>query len=371
MRRKKKKIYALCLSSLCCFTILNGCASENKTPSTNNTSIEEEQINSQAASGIYKPSEFCISSQDIYEYSYMGLKFSLPKSLLEHMDKKDVAMINLEEANEDKTALKYALINWKTMTEEQCDMEVKSGGNSFYDWADSLTSIGAIGAYQSEVVEKLDMLTGCTEHKEIGKSEDGLYTYYLSVNSKTESNLQEEINNISYEIIDMISLQEALGFDEPEGAIENVGEFSMQDIEGETYTQDMFADYDLTMVNVFTTWCTPCVNEIPDLQKLREDIADKKVNVVGIVLDVIDGTGKADEEVIEKAKLLAERTGATYPFLIPDSGYLNGRLSGINAVPETFFVDKEGNIVGETYSGSRSFEEWKEIVEVEWKGVAK
>ena len=34
-------------------------------------------------------------------------------------------------------------------------------------------------------------------------------------------------------------------------------EFSTRDIEGETYTQDMFADYDLTMVNVFATWCSP------------------------------------------------------------------------------------------------------------------
>ncbi len=143
----------------------------------------------------------------------------------------------------------------------------------------------------------------------------------------------------------------------------SVGDFSMQDIQGETYTQDMFSDYDLTMVNVFTTWCTPCVNEIPDLQKLWEEEKDQGVNVVGIVLDSIDSSGVADQEIIEKAKVLAERTGATYPFLIPDKGYLNGRLSGINAVPETFFVDKDGNIVGETYSGSRSLEDWKSILE--------
>lgn len=150
----------------------------------------------------------------------------------------------------------------------------------------------------------------------------------------------------------------------------NVGEFSMQDIEGETYTQEMFADYDLTLVNIFTTWCSPCINEIPDLQKLREEMKDQGVNVVGIALDTIGSSGSADEETVEVAKKLAEYTGASYPFLIPDEGYLNGRLTGINAVPETFFVDKEGNIVGETYSGSRSLEEWKEIVQTELKGVA-
>ena len=146
----------------------------------------------------------------------------------------------------------------------------------------------------------------------------------------------------------------------------SLGEFSMEDVNGETYTQEMFADHDLTMINVFTTWCSPCIREIPDLEKLSKEMEDQGVQVLGIVLDV---AGNADEETIEKAKLLAEKTGAAYPFLIPDAGYLNGRLAGISAVPETFFADKEGNIVGETYSGSRSFEDWKGIVEKELEGV--
>ena len=119
-------------------------------------------------------------------------------------------------------------------------------------------------------------------------------------------------------------------------SLENLGEFSMKDIAGSEYTQEMFADYDLTMVNVFTTWCTPCINEIPDLEKLKNNMADQGVNVVGIVLDAIDASGGANEETVEKAKLLAEQTGVTYPFLIPDETLLNGRLAGINAVRRHF-----------------------------------
>lgn len=142
-----------------------------------------------------------------------------------------------------------------------------------------------------------------------------------------------------------------------------LGEFTTQDINGNPVTQDVFKDYDLTMVNVFTTWCSPCVGEIPDLEKLHQEMADRGVNVVGVVLDVLNEQGEIDRDTLEKAKLLAEQTGATYPFLIPDSGCLNGRLIGIEAVPETFFVDKDGNIVGETYSGSGSYEDWLEVVE--------
>lgn len=152
------------------------------------------------------------------------------------------------------------------------------------------------------------------------------------------------------------------------GAV-SLGSFDMKDISGKTYTQEMFADYELTMVNVFATWCGPCIQEIPDLEKLSQKMSGRSVQVVGIVLDAIDSTDSLDQEAVEKAKALAEYTGAAYPFLIPDAGYLNGRLAGIDAVPETFFVDSKGRIVGETYSGSRSLEEWEEIVERELKGV--
>lgn len=151
----------------------------------------------------------------------------------------------------------------------------------------------------------------------------------------------------------------------------NLGEFSIKDIEGNTYTQELFADYDITMINLFTTWCSPCVREIPDLEKLNNEMADQGVQVVGIVLDSVDQKGNVLDTVVEQAKLLAERTEAAYPFLIPDKSNLNGRLMGIDAVPETFFVDKDGNIIGETYTGSRSLEDWKAIIETIQKEAGK
>ncbi len=149
----------------------------------------------------------------------------------------------------------------------------------------------------------------------------------------------------------------------------NLGEFSLEDITGKAYTNEMFQDYKLTMINLFTTWCTPCVNEIPDLEKLHVQMAGQGVGVVGILLDGVDEKGNRNEESIEKAKLLAERTGVSYPFLIPDAGGMNGRLNGIEAFPETFFVDQDGNIVGETYTGSRGLEDWTSIVETQLKSL--
>ena len=175
----------------------------------------------------------------------------------------------------------------------------------------------------------------------------------------------------------MTPFQMLSAFDQPQDTSDsteategtNVGKFETIGVDGKTYTQDIFSKYDLTMVNIFTTWCSPCVNEIPDLEKLYQEMKDKGVGVVGVTLDTVGSDGKQDEEAVKKAQVLQEKTKASYPFLIPDSGMMNGRLNGISAFPETFFVDKNGNIVGETYSGSHSLEDWKKIVEKELENV--
>ena len=148
---------------------------------------------------------------------------------------------------------------------------------------------------------------------------------------------------------------------EPE-TVYHVGSFTMEDINGNIHTEAMFQDYDLTMVNVFATWCSPCIAEIPDLEQLSQDMADNGVGVVGIVLDTADGEGGVDADALDAAKTLAQELETTYPFLVPDAGLMNGLLTGIQSIPTTFFVDSEGNLTGYAYVGSRSLEDWTEIV---------
>ena len=147
--------------------------------------------------------------------------------------------------------------------------------------------------------------------------------------------------------------------------VSSVGDFITQDLNGNAVTQDIFKEHKLTMVNVFTTWCSPCVNEMPDLEKLYQQMQDKNVGVVGVVLDVLNEKGEIVDEDLERAQLLVEKTGVTYPVLLPDSTYFNNRLIGIEGFPETFFVDENGNIVGESYCGSGSLEDWIDVVESE------
>ena len=142
-----------------------------------------------------------------------------------------------------------------------------------------------------------------------------------------------------------------------------LGEFSTQDLEGNEITSEIFSDYDLTMVNIWTTYCGVCLSELPELGKLNEDYQDKNFQVVGIVMDVFNKDGTYSEEQIEVAKYAAEETGATYAHLLPSQEMIDAKLSQVTGVPETIFVDKQGNQVGKIYLGARSSDDWKKIID--------
>lgn len=385
---KFKNLNIILAASVLCLTVLGACGPTESSDTSHQTTASEQSDNagqsrdtepaedeaneslsdyeslSEIMGGTFRASDYTFSRQDQYDYPFMGLNAVLPESLMDRMDRKEVAMLPTEEATDNYSALKYAFLSWNLMTEEQKNAEVEKMGTAYDDWFNSLERIGALGVYQSGLEGKLDELTKCTQHQKLGQSADGAYQYYLSTNPDAGSELTDELKQITVNITEIAPFQQISAFEQPfeESNATNVGEFTTQDIHGETYTQKLFEDYDLTMVNVFTTWCSPCVNEIPDLEKLHKEMSEKGVNVVGIVMDTVDGSGNLEQETIEKTKILAERTGATYPFLIPDAGNLNGLLNGMDTFPQTFFIDREGNIMGEPYIGSGSLEDWKEIV---------
>ena len=339
--------------------------------------MDGDAISSDMISGTFKPSETTVPVQDSYEYEFLGLTFTLPEDLKKQMKDQSIAMVTNEVWTDNADAIKYAYFSWSEMTEEQKNAVVDKIGTGYDEWRDSLAKVGVLGIYDEDSQEKLDEITGCTDHKELGSSKDGKYKYYLSINKDADETLRKEIEEIDPTITDMAPLQQLSVFDKPQDTsvdtetVASVGKFESTGIDGDTYTEKVFSDYDLTLVNIFTTWCSPCVNEIPELEKLYEEMKDKGVGVVGVVLDAADEDGNQDKDTVKKAEILREKTKASYPFLTPDSTMMNGRLKGISAFPETFFVDKNGNIVGETYTGSHSLDEWKEIVEKELANVSK
>ena len=122
----------------------------------------------------------------------------------------------------------------------------------------------------------------------------------------------------------------------------NMNSFSAKTLNDDTFTQENLAEYDLTMVNIWTTWCGPCIAEMPELQKLYEVLPDN-VNMITICAD-------GDKES-ELAKQIIEKSGCFFQTLYPNEQLEQALLNEVIAYPTTVFFDRNGNLVGEAELG--------------------
>ncbi|MDU1878380.1 MAG: TlpA disulfide reductase family protein [Finegoldia magna] len=322
----------------------------------------------------FKPADYSLQPKDEFVYEFLGLKFKLSEQVKKDMKDKKIAMLD-EQSPIDKE-LKYAMLTFSKLTEEQKNAVVDKMGDGYEKWQKELEREGSIGMFDKNMSEgQIAKITKCDNNKKIGESKDGKFTYYISSKGKMDEGFAKEFAKTQIDIIDKktrpengfvlsekTDLENTEAFDKK--SVKSLSNLSTKDINGKDFSSKDFSKYDLTMVNVFATWCSACVNEIPDLSEVQKEMKKKGVNIVGVVTDTVDDNG-TNSEALQKAKLIQEKTKASYPFLMPDKSNFNGRLNGIQAMPETFFVDKNGNIVGETYSGAKSKEEWKQVIEKE------
>ncbi len=141
-----------------------------------------------------------------------------------------------------------------------------------------------------------------------------------------------------------------------------LGLFTATDIDGNPVDQTLFADYKLTMINVWATYCSPCINEMPDLGRLHADMAAEGVQIVGLVSDALDSSGNISQSQVDLARDIIEATGANYPHMLPSQDLISTVLWQVTAVPTTIFVDHTGELVGYAYAGSRSYDQWTAII---------
>ena len=134
--------------------------------------------------------------------------------------------------------------------------------------------------------------------------------------------------------------------------------FELKDQYGKKHT---LAGYKgkVIFMNFWATWCPPCRAEMPDIQKLYERSPREGENAV-IVLGVAEpklGSEKNEAGI----KAFMGENGYTYPVLMDKGGKLF-EAYGIRAIPTTYLIDREGNIIGRV-QGALSAENIEKIVQ--------
>ncbi len=136
---------------------------------------------------------------------------------------------------------------------------------------------------------------------------------------------------------------------------------TVYDLDGnEVVLGEMIAPNKVTMLNIWATFCGPCLNEMPDLAELEQQYKDKGFEIVGLTGDVVDSSGNFEQSIIADTHSIIEETGVKYPVLIATNelmGYV-----GLTVFPTTFFVDSEGALIEEPVYGSMSKQEWEEMI---------
>ena len=126
-------------------------------------------------------------------------------------------------------------------------------------------------------------------------------------------------------------------------------EFSETDTEGNAITNDIFADYDVTIVNFWNNGCGTCIEEMPELEEMYQELQQDHINLIGVGAD----SGE-NEEQLELAKRILKEKGVTYQNIAPnpENDFYKDFIADITGYPTTYVVDSKGNIIGAPLIGN-------------------
>ncbi len=126
-----------------------------------------------------------------------------------------------------------------------------------------------------------------------------------------------------------------------------VVDFKSQNLDGQAVDKKIFSKAEITVLNVWGTFCPPCVGEMPELGKWAKEMPEG-ARLLGLLVDVPAG----DKAGIKRAKKILLDADADFENILADQS-LEPFLANIQFVPTTFLIDKNGNIVGEPIVGAR------------------
>jgi peroxiredoxin len=109
-------------------------------------------------------------------------------------------------------------------------------------------------------------------------------------------------------------------------------DFTLPDLEGKLHSLADFRGR-VVVLNFWATWCPPCIDEMPSLQRLHQALADRGIAVLAVSVD----------ERFKDVPPFVSKFGLTFPVLY-DEGKKVSRKYQTFKYPETYILDRQGRL---------------------------
>ena len=108
---------------------------------------------------------------------------------------------------------------------------------------------------------------------------------------------------------------------------------------------------EVVLVNIWATWCLPCLIEMPSMERLYQEIGEDGFEIMAVSIDAelgrFDLAGRPGGDI----QVFADSLGLTFPMLHDPSGGIE-RLFRTTGVPETFLIGRDGIIYKKVAGGT-------------------
>lgn len=119
--------------------------------------------------------------------------------------------------------------------------------------------------------------------------------------------------------------------------------FTVFDMDGGEVRLSDFLGEEVLLVNVWATWCGPCLTEMPSMQRLYEQLEGESFEILAVSIDAPAGQfdlfGRAGGDL----EAFAEQLELTFPILHNPSGDIQ-QIYQTTGVPESFVIGRDGVI---------------------------
>ncbi|MBR3018545.1 MAG: redoxin domain-containing protein [Clostridia bacterium] len=135
------------------------------------------------------------------------------------------------------------------------------------------------------------------------------------------------------------------------------------DLYGNAVDSSILSGHKLTLVNIWATYYSACVEEITALGQLAKELEPEGVQIIGLLSDVVGATFEPDSDVLAYAQDILKEAQADYINIVPSKDIYVKVIGQITAIPTSFFVDETGMLVGRAFPGAYTYDEWKSFIQ--------